>query len=310
MNDGLPDDLRAVADFFGLADVAVVEKDWHVIQALAAIAAIDASPFRLVFAGGTALSRAFRVVRRMSEDIDLKIIAEDRPSRPALRKLRETVTDALLGAGFAFDPANPQHRHSGNESRYTIFRLPYARVGAAPAHLRPEIQIELGVWPLRHPTVERPVTSFVAEALQRQPEVSAIECVSITQTAAEKFVALTRRVAVEIAGAREHDPTLVRHIYDLHVLRPHYDVAEVATLVREVMAHDAEEFGNQFPAYRADPMAQTRRAIEALHADPHYTNAYGAFCRGMVYGEQTDYATALAALAQIRDLMPADGTHH
>jgi hypothetical protein len=36
----------------------LVEKDWYVVRALAAINTADVKPFRLVFSGGTALSRA------------------------------------------------------------------------------------------------------------------------------------------------------------------------------------------------------------------------------------------------------------
>jgi predicted nucleotidyltransferase component of viral defense system len=41
---------------------------------LAAIAAVDTGEFRLVFGGGTALSRAYKLTKRMSEDADLKIV--------------------------------------------------------------------------------------------------------------------------------------------------------------------------------------------------------------------------------------------
>jgi len=75
---------------------------------------------------------------------------------------------------------------------------------------------------------------------------------------------LTRRAAAEIAEAGgPRDPTLVRHVYDLHVIRAHYDATEVAALAREIMPHDAEVFGKQFPAYRANPMVETLRAVEA-----------------------------------------------
>ena len=45
---------RAVQEHFGLSQVAPVEKDWHVLRAFQAIVRVDAAPFRLVFAGGTA----------------------------------------------------------------------------------------------------------------------------------------------------------------------------------------------------------------------------------------------------------------
>src|SRR5205814_3248679 len=95
---------------FSLPSIALVEKDWYVVKALTAIAAADTTPFRLVFGGGTALSRAHCLIRRMSEDIDLRIVADGTPPRTAYRRLRDAVTGALLGAGFRFDPTNPAHR--------------------------------------------------------------------------------------------------------------------------------------------------------------------------------------------------------
>ena len=167
-------DLLEVQTHFGLPSPALVEKDWHVVRALGAITTADTGPFRLVFGGGTALSRAHRLIRRMSEDIDLKIISASPLTRPALRHLRDTITDALLQAGFQFDPRNPEHRESGNASRYTLYRLPYASIAAGQGILRPEIQIETAVWPLRLPPTERPVISFVAEAFNHPPEVPTI----------------------------------------------------------------------------------------------------------------------------------------
>lgn len=147
-----------------------------------------------MFSGGTALSRAHRLIRRMSEDIDLKIVSDEPRSRPELRNLHEAITIALLDAGFEFDPTNRAHRDSGNASRYTIYRLPYRPVVAGEGVLRPEIKIETAIWPLRLPTVEQSVSSFWAEAFKQPQEVAAIPCVALVETVAEKFVALTRGI--------------------------------------------------------------------------------------------------------------------
>jgi predicted nucleotidyltransferase component of viral defense system len=295
-------DLLEVQAHFGLPSPALVEKDFYVVKALAAIAAVEAPPLQVVFGGGTALSRAHLLIQRMSEDIDLKIVADEEPSRPALRRLREAMTDALLRAGFRFDPGDEAHRVSRNESRYTIYRLPYEPLSRGEGSLRPEIQIEVAVWPLRRPAVELPVSSFVAAAFRRPPEVANMACVSITQTAAEKFVALTRRTAAEIAEAGgPRDPTLARHIYDLHVIRAHYEMTEVADLARAIMPHDAEIFGNQFPAYRDDPLAETRRAVHALVSDTRYAQRYAEFHRDMVYGDRLAYAEAMATISALAE---------
>jgi predicted nucleotidyltransferase component of viral defense system len=79
----------------------LVEKDWYVVTALAVINTADVKPFRLVFSGGTALSRAHRLIRRISEDIDLKIVSDEPRSCSELRKLRD-VGSLRLGSAATY----------------------------------------------------------------------------------------------------------------------------------------------------------------------------------------------------------------
>jgi hypothetical protein len=202
--------LREVQEHFRLPSIGLVEKDLYVVKAIAALAAIDAAPFTLVFGGGTALARAHKIIRRMSEDVDFKIVPL--PAAPisrsglrrALGRLSDQVTAALHAAGFAFNPKSCTR--SRNENRYTVWQLPYAADSGAGEGLRPTIQIELTYAPLRQAPVTLPVSSFMAEAHSRPPEVAQIPCVSVTETAAEKLVALTRRIAMELAGL-SRDPS-------------------------------------------------------------------------------------------------------
>jgi len=166
--------------------------------------------------------------------------------------------------------------------------------------LRPEIQIETAVFPLRRPAVACAVSSFVAQAYKRAPELAAIECASIVETAAEKLVALTRRAGAELAGLRDKpDPTLVRHVYDLHVIREHYDAADVAGLAAEIMVADAQLRGEKFPAYQKDPVGETVKAIEGIAADAGYAAGYAAFHRDMVYGDVPEFEAAVRTLTTL-----------
>ena len=132
MSDDAQRELREVQEYFRLPSVGLVEKDLYVVKAIAALAAIDAAPFTLVFGGGTALARAHKIIRRMSEDVDFKIVPL--PAAPisrsgirrALGKLGDQVTAALHAAGFAFDPKDEACTRSQNENRYTVWQLPYA----------------------------------------------------------------------------------------------------------------------------------------------------------------------------------------
>ena len=140
-----PSNLRPVADFFGLPGTAAVAKDFHVVRAIRALAAIDAAPFSLVFGGGTALARAHRIIRRMSEDVDFKIVPRPAApvSRSALRRqldhLRQHVSAALQAAGFAFDPADKAVAWARDEGQLrglatALCERPRGRGGAAARH--------------------------------------------------------------------------------------------------------------------------------------------------------------------------------
>ncbi len=153
---------------------------------------------------------------------------------------------------------------------------------------------------LRLPAVTMPVSSFVAEAYGHPPKIPAMACVSVTQTAAEKLVALTRRTAMEMAGlSHDIDPALIRHVYDLHMMRGHVDAAQAAALAGEIACMDAAEFRNQYPAYADDPAGETRKALEALRTDATHARRYADFIAAMVYGEQTAYDTAMDTVTDL-----------
>ena len=306
MSGDLPDDLRSIADFFGLPGTAAVAKDFHVVRAIGVLVALDTAPFELVFCGGTALARAHRIVRRMSEDVDFKIVprAAMPVSRSGLRRqleqLRHRVSEALHAAGYAFDLKDKSAAWARDEGQYAVWQLPYDAAGGEGEGLRPTIKVELNYAPLRKPAVTLPVRSFVAEATGKPPEVPEVACVGVLETAAEKLVSLTRRTAMEMAGAsRDVDPTLVRHVYDLHAMRGTVDAADVAALARVIAEADARQFARQYPAYAADIAGETRKALDVLHRDPLHRDRYTRFLADMVYGERPDFDQAFEAVVEL-----------
>ncbi len=74
---------------------------------------------------------------------------------------------------------------------------------------------------------------------------------------------------------------------------------------------DAKEFRNQYPAYAADRAGETRKALDALHADPIFRSRYGDFIIAMSYGERPDFDVALAAVVALSEnAMQHEGTAH
>lgn len=83
-------------------DEAVVEKDYYVTKVICSIASLEDEYFRLVFCGGTCLSKAHKLVKRMSEDVDFKMVIKDKSLflsknklLKALKSFRSKIIDAL-----------------------------------------------------------------------------------------------------------------------------------------------------------------------------------------------------------------------
>ena len=100
------------------------------------------------------------------------------------------------------------------------------------------------------------------------------------------------------------DPTIIRHIYDLHVIREHYEVNEIKVLLFDIMKEEAETFGQQFPAYRDNPLVETLRAIEGIESDPEYAHNFAKFYRDMVYGKDNfDFTACMKTLKDLAALL-------
>ena len=88
----------------GVAD-AIAEKDFWVCWVLQQLFTMDSLSERLLFKGGTSLSKIYKVIQRFSEDIDLAVdfaalgfTGDNDPRRPDLsRTQRQRILDNMLG---------------------------------------------------------------------------------------------------------------------------------------------------------------------------------------------------------------------
>ncbi len=294
-----------IADALALPSPDLVEKDFHVVHALKAVIAVKDDNYRLVFAGGTALARAHRLIRRMSEDIGLKVVPiGDEDRRSARKVLRSALERALKGVPFKL--ANKTVR---NEGRYFRFNLDYPRSETTSGILRPQILVEFTQSPLRRDSVDLPISSFAAEAAQEPPEITSIACCSTSETAAEKIVSLTRRIACDLENPCriEFDRALIRHLYDLHSLQGHFDEIDTCAMATETAESDAEQFAAQYPAYKDNPEKQTQKALGVLESEKRFRDQYDDFVGKMVYGNKPSYDDALKVLRRLVEQMWPSG---
>lgn len=138
-----------VADALDIESVAIVEKDYFVVDLLRLLKEIKPETHTLVFAGGTALSKAGISLNRMSEDIDIKLVPTEnfmQNGRDKRRKIRkeivQIITDFIHNSDI-FSLDNENARITRDEYRYNEISVRYPQTFAQVPCLRPFIKLEL-----------------------------------------------------------------------------------------------------------------------------------------------------------------------
>jgi predicted nucleotidyltransferase component of viral defense system len=282
---------------------AFVEKDWYVTQAVAFISQVNVADFQAVFTGGTCLSKAHGLLERFSEDVDLRVIAKGRPKRRTLSDYKQTIVEALRSGGFAF---NNEQIKARDENRYFSIDLAYPTEFANALALRPHIQIEVSIRAMQLAPVALPVASFVNAAIKKPAEISAILCIDPAESAADKLSALAWRVLDRIRGNKYDDPSLVRHIHDLAMLK---DTAlahsDFTALVMAAMADDAQRPKNKPELIEIGAHDKLAQMLNILSSDAQYLQEYARFVGGVSYADAKNIPHYAAALNAVRTLVQA-----
>lgn len=165
-----------IAEKSGMSAFAV-EKDWWVVQTLAAIFEMEVAS-HLVFKGGTSLSKVWKLIERFSEDIDLAIDRNyfgftgelSKNQRDKLRKTTGRFVEeqffgelkqkfgekGLLGINIELE----EEVESDKDRKINIY---YPNVIESPGYLLPRVQIEISCRSLREPFKIQAITSLVDE---------------------------------------------------------------------------------------------------------------------------------------------------
>lgn len=290
-------DIELAASAFQ-TDERYVEKDWHLVRAVGAIAAINRDGVTPVFSGGTSLSAAWRLIRRFSEDIDFKVRLQA-TSASAERKLRsafrEDVVSALTASGFVLD-GEPL---IGNRSQFFRASFHYGPTLPDAVGIRPTLQIEMTFSGTHLPPVPRPVQSLVGQTLRTPPEVPAVLCVDPMETAADKLSALAWRTAARDRSSKTDDPSMIRHLHDLAALAsPDVTNAQLEALALSIVDADASRSGKSL-----DGRGLLEAMLPAITGDPVWRQEYEQFVGAVSFGPEAGRIGFDAAVKAVSGLV-------
>jgi predicted nucleotidyltransferase component of viral defense system len=279
-----------------------IEKDWHAVRVLSAIAEIEADGIQPIFSGGTCLSKAHKILKRFSEYLDFRgyFIPDKCHNRNARRSFRETV----LSAVEAVSDITLDRGAVESGSSYFKFPLNYKQQFEIPGGLRPDLQIEFSYTQPKQGTESKAISSFVTEFSRGEPETE-ILCLSPIETGADKFCALTWRVLKRDRDDEGDDPAMIRHLHDLCALRS--IILDQTTAFSETAAASFEidmQLGNR----RLDLglIEAAKQALDKLRSDTAYKEEYEMFVAGMSYAredEKINFETALNSFEEITSLI-------
>ena len=278
-----------IADALGISSPAIVEKDYWATQLLKEISQLTPEGFQLVFSGGTCLAKAHQNTFRMSEDIDIKMIpnadtlAQSKNQQRQLRRdIHQLILNIISDSGIFKLAADPKKR---NEGKYQQFLIEYPRDHDTLEALRPRLQLDLTESDLLEDPVELSLSSLYASTLKEPGEVQSIACVTVHSTASEKFVSLLRRTASHARdNSRPDDKTLIRHVYDLHLI--YESMTSPSTLkpmVEQVIEIDKSQFGNQHKEFVNNANSELRYGLSLLIDEAHHQERYNQFIGPLVY---------------------------
>lgn len=279
-----------VADALGIKNPVIVEKDYYAVQLIKTLSSISFEDYSLVFSGGTCLAKAHRNTYRMSEDIDFKLVpsVSNTGSQNQQRKKRRTIHEQINSALESSNVFKIIDFHKLSEGKYQTFLIEYPIHHPKIEALRPHLKLELTESCLLEPAIVKPIASLYAEVAKENPEINNFPCATISSIAGEKFVALLRRTAAfDRDNTKNDDETLVRHVYDLHLIRDLIDDAVLKKLVSQVIQIDLEQFGNQSPQFKSNPMAELQHGLRLLVNDPIHQERYKRFIGPLVYNPET-----------------------
>ena len=225
-----------------------VEKDWWVSMVLKALFNTNYAPY-LLFKGGTSLSKAWHLINRFSEDIDISFgrewfleqgytyaLCENKSQREKLRKKsREIVTSLFadelreqleqLGiTGFTVVPVTTQTTKDGvvpidSDKDPTVINVVYESIVSSESgfdYIQPVVKVEISCLSLSEPFAPCTIQSLVYDKFPEEDgeSVITINTVSPERTFLEKAFLLNE----EFQKAKPRTRRMSRHYYDLEKL--------------------------------------------------------------------------------------------
>ena len=274
-------------------DSGIIEKDYYVTMFLKAL--VKRQP-QIIFKGGTSLSKCYKLIQRFSEDIDLNLEYEQRPTEGQRKHLKKNIVATIDDFGFTL--TNPEQVKSRRD--YNKYVIDFASVFDFSA-LKQYLIVETSVFLRAYPSQTMTAASLIYDYLKGENREDLI-----AQFALEPFELKVQRLERTFLDklfavgdyyldnkVTEHS----RHIYDLYTLA---DKVRVDDSLRKLFALVREERQGHAACLSAQEDVDLKSLLQRIIDEAAYKSDYEAITEKLLF-EKVPYEAAVGALQKIVD---------
>ena len=281
-----------------------IEKDLYAVTVLKELAAIDYNRVKLIFTGGTCLSKGYNLIKRFSEDIDFRIVSTPELTRGQRKEFRKFIINKIKAIPDIKYLENTLEKK--NESRFFSFYVKYPREFAVDNSLREALKLEFTFESVLMPTNLCKIETLIGQYIKGIDNTE-IECISPLEIAADKFSALMWRIDIkdrtQEKGTTANDATIIRHLHDLASLEKLLTKDDFKKCIEQSFANDKGRGGSNKDI---NLIEFAQKTLEKLKTDQLYEAEYKDFVKALSYAkddEAIDFPTALNAFERIVGLL-------
>jgi hypothetical protein len=291
---------------------ALIEKDYYVTETLRIIASTVGD--KIIFKGGTSLSKGWNLIQRFSEDVD--IFLDPRAFDPALgknginRELKALRDAVASHPSLTFLPEGSTT--IGGFGRAD--RFAYAQAFGGPGEVTGSVLVEAGTASGREPTADVEIRSYLGTFLtERGVSLGAedelgfsMRLLHFRRTFVEKLFAIHAKVEGFKRTGRPIG-SYARHYYDLSELMTRPEVTEMlASNEYAAIKADYDAISREYFDQSYIPPDDMRFATSEALFPPAALSAtlgaeYEVQCRQLCYGAYPTWPDVLSRFRQVRE---------
>lgn len=269
----------------------IIEKDYYVTLFLKELVSVTPD---IIFKGGTSLSKCYHLIDRFSEDIDLNVETDLKPSESRRKQLKSSIIKVIDKLNFTL--TNPDSVKSRRD--YNRYIIDYPSVLGA-SYLKEMLIVETAVYQRAYPTVRKQAGSLIFDYLsaggftdfikEYDLEPFELNVQSAERTMIDKLYALADYY---LAGTTaEHS----RHIYDIYKL---LTVVDIDDSLKSLAVSVADERRPHSRSLSVQEGVNVKDVLREIVEKKVYAADYADITESLLF-EPVPYETAVEALNTI-----------